>query len=443
MLRMTCFNVAHLSNSDEKALRSASEWIEEGARERISGFGWMRLPDGDVSDVVAVADWLRRFDSVVQVGIGGSSLGNLMLHQALLPPYFNERQDRGGPKFYMSDNLDGEENQAIWDLIDPSSTGFIVVSKSGLTLETMSNFSFFWEKLKEVLGSEASSRVIVITDSDQGLLRQFVRDTGCRSLSLPGDVGGRFSVLSSVGLLSAAALGVPVEALLDGARSMRDRICSLDSEKVSPAWMMAWNMFRQIEFKRTNTVFMPYGDRMERLSEWFCQLWAESLGKEGMGFTPQRALGAIDQHSQLQLYSQGPDDKCYIVLGVDPHDGYRLSIGEERSLEALSYIDGLSQEEILGHERRAVIAVLAGEGRPVFSISMERLDCRSLGELIFFFQYVTALTGRLMNIQPFDQPGVELGKKYANGLAGRDEDSPYVSLVQEVEDRHRTIDISF
>lgn len=443
MLRMTCFNVANLSDSDEKTLRSASEWIEVGARERISGFGWMRLPDVDVSEVIAAADWLSGFDSVVQVGIGGSSLGNLMLHQALLPPYFNERKNRGVPRFYMSDNLDGEENQAIWDLIDPSKTGFIVVSKSGLTLETMANFSFFWEKLKEELGAEASSRVVVITDSDQGLLRQFAKDTGCRSLSLPGDVGGRFSVLSSVGLLSAAALGVPVVDLLDGARSMREKICLSVSGTVNPAWMMAWNMFRQIEFKRTNTVFMPYGDRMERLSEWFCQLWAESLGKDGMGFTPQRALGAIDQHSQLQLYSQGPDDKCYIVLGVDPHHGYRLSIGEERSLEALSYINGLSQEEILGYERRAVVAVLAGEGRPVFSISMGKLDGRSLGGLIFFLQYVTALTGRLMNIQPFDQPGVELGKKYANGLAGRGEDSSYASLVQEVEDRHRTVDVSF
>lgn len=443
MLRMTCFNVADLSSSDEEALRSASEWVEVGAMERISGFGWMTLPDGDVSDIAAVADWLRKFESVVQVGIGGSSLGNLMLHQALLPPYFNERKDRGAPRFYMSDNLDGEENQAIWDLIDPSNTGFIVVSKSGLTLETMANFSFFWEKLKDRLGADASSRVVAITDSDQGLLRQFARETGCRSLSLPRDVGGRFSVLSSVGLLSAAALGVSVQELLDGARSMREKIRRSNSGATNPSWMMAWNMFRQIEFKRTNTVFMPYGDRMERLSEWFCQLWAESLGKEGMGFTPQRALGAIDQHSQLQLYSQGPDDKCYIVLGVDPHDGYRLKIGNERSLEALSYIDGLSQEEILGHERRAVVAVLAGEGRPVLSISIEKLDGRSLGGLIFFLQYVTALTGRLMRIQPFDQPGVELGKKYANGLAGRNEDSSYASLVREVEDRHRTIDVSF
>lgn len=443
MLKMSCFNVAKLSEGDCQALSSAAAWIETGSDERLSGFGWMRLPDEDISSILEASKWLRDFESVVQVGIGGSSLGNLMLHQALLPPYFNERTDRGGPRFYMADNLDGEENQAIWELVDPEKTGFIVVSKSGLTIETMANFSFFWEKLKERLGEAAASRVLVITDSDQGVLRRFAKDTGCRSLSLPGDVGGRFSVLSSVGLLSAATLGIDVQEILAGARDMKYRISTDVEESLNPAWVMAWNMFRQLDFHRTNTVFMPYGDRMERLSEWFCQLWAESLGKEGMGFTPQRALGAIDQHSQLQLYSQGPDDKCYIVLGIDSHTGDPLSIGSEPSLAELSYLNGLSQEEILGHERRAVVAVLAGEGKPVFSFSLNSLNCRSVGGLIFFLEYVTALTGRLMRIQPFDQPGVELGKKYANGLAGRGEDLSYASLVEEVEERHRTLDILF
>lgn len=443
MFRMTCYNVAGPSGSDEERILEAAEWIGAGVEEKLPGFGWVKLPDEDISLVLDTARWLRKFGSVIQVGIGGSSLGNLMLHQALLPPYYNERKDRKGPRFYMADNLDGDENRAIWDLVDPDDTGIIVVSKSGRTLETMANFLFFWEKLKNRLGSNAADRVVIVTDSKEGVLRQFICETGCRGLCLPGDVGGRFSVLSSVGLLSAATLGIDCEEIVKGAEAMRDFLLTERNIASNPAWTMACSMYHQLGLNRPTTVFMPYGDRMERLSEWFCQLWAESLGKNGMGFTPQRALGAIDQHSQLQLYSQGPDDKCYIVLGVKPNGGAPLHMEDQPSLSELSYLEGLTQETLLDHERRAVVAVLAGESKPVFSFMMGRLDGQSLGGLIFFLEYVTALTGRLMNIQPFDQPGVELGKKYAGGLAGRKEDSSYASLVLEVEERHRTFDISF
>ncbi|PIE53880.1 MAG: glucose-6-phosphate isomerase [Dethiosulfovibrio peptidovorans] len=440
MFSMTFFNGKIPSVEDRLKIKEAAHWIEQGMEERKEGFGWLWLPSEDPAVLLEVAQWLRSFNALVQVGIGGSSLGNLMLHQALLPPYYNElsTEQRGAPRFYMADNLDEEENQAIWNALDLDRSGFIVVSKSGRTLETMANFLFFWERLKDRLGPKAASRVVVITDQKAGLLRQFVLETGCRSLSLPRDVGGRYSVLSSVGLLSAAALGIDVRGLLMGASKAHDALLEKKDFDENPGWSLAWNLYRQLEMKRSTTVFMPYGDRMERLAEWFCQLWAESLGKEGMGFTPQRALGAVDQHSQLQLYSQGPDDKCYVVVGLEPRKSSPLKIGDELCLQELAYMGDLSQQELLSHERRAVMAVLAGEGKPVFSITMERLDARTLGGLIFFLEYVTALTGRLMNVQPFDQPGVELGKKFANGLAGRKEDQTYAEIVREVEERTLT-----
>jgi glucose-6-phosphate isomerase len=233
-------------------------------------------------------------------------------------------------------------------------------------------------------------------------------------------------------------LGINVEKLLEGASQVREALSDGRVPEDNLAWVMAWNLLYQMETGRSNTVFMPYGDRMERLSEWFCQLWAESLGKGGKGFSPLRALGAVDQHSQLQLYSQGPDDKAYIIMGVKPRGRFAIKGSIIPSLEELSFLDGLTQEDILDHERRAIVAVLAGENRPVFSITMDNLDERTMGGLIFFLEYLTALTGRLMEISPFDQPGVELGKKYANGLAGKKEDSCYVNLVQEVEERFRT-----
>ncbi|MCF4150839.1 glucose-6-phosphate isomerase [Dethiosulfovibrio sp. F2B] len=441
MFGATFFNGVASSSLNEKRLKEAATWIDQGVQNGLPGFGWVKLPDADIGSVLEIAKWLGKFGSIVQIGIGGSSLGNLMLHQALLPPYFNEmdRVERGDvPRFYMADNLDEGENHAIWNRIDPKDTAFIVVSKSGRTLETMGNFLLFWERMTEVLGEEASSRLVVITDAEDGLLRRFVKESGCRSLILPADVGGRYSVLSSVGLLSAAALGIDVEKLLEGASEVREGLFDGKASGDNLAWVMAWNLLYQMETGRSNTVFMPYGDRMERLSEWFCQLWAESLGKEGAGFTPLRALGAVDQHSQLQLYSQGPDDKAYIVLGVKPRGRFAIKGSIIPSLEELSFLDGLTQEDLLDHERRAIVAVLAGENRPVFSMTMDSLDERTLGGLIFFLEYLTALTGRLMDISPFDQPGVELGKKYANGLAGKKEDSCYVNLVQEVEERFRT-----
>ncbi|MEA3283750.1 MAG: glucose-6-phosphate isomerase [Synergistota bacterium] len=441
MLDAIFFNGVAPSSLSEDRLKEAVAWIDQGGQAGLPGFGWMKLPDADIGSVLEISEWLGKFDSIVQLGIGGSSLGNLMLHQALLPPYFNEmdRIERGDvPRFYMADNLDEGENEAIWNRIDPKDTAFIVVSKSGRTLETMGNFLLFWERMTEALGKEASSRLVVITDAEDGLLRRFVEESGCRSLILPADVGGRYSVLSSVGLLSAAALGIDVEKLLEGASEIREALSGDGVPGDNLAWVMAWNLLYQLETGRSNTVFMPYGDRMERLSEWFCQLWAESLGKGGTGFSPLRALGAVDQHSQLQLYSQGPDDKAYIILGVKPRGRFAIKGAIIPSLEELSFLDGLTQEDILDHERRAIVAVLAGENRPVFSMTMDSLDERTMGGLIFFLEYLTALTGRLMEISPFDQPGVELGKKYANGLAGKKEDSCYVNLVQEVEERFRT-----
>lgn len=441
MLDAIFFNGVAPSSLNEDRLKEAAAWIDQGGQAGLPGFGWMNLPDADIGSVLEISEWLGKFDSIVQLGIGGSSLGNLMLHQALLPPYFNEmdRIERGDvPRFYMADNLDEGENQAIWNRIDPKDTAFIVVSKSGRTLETMGNFLLFWERMTEALGKEASSRLVVITDAEDGLLRRFVKESGCRSLILPADVGGRYSVLSSVGLLSAAALGIDIEKLLEGASQVREALSDGRVPEDNLAWVMAWNLLYQLETGRSNTVFMPYGDRMERLSEWFCQLWAESLGKGGKGFSPLRALGAVDQHSQLQLYSQGPDDKAYIIMGVKPRGRFAIKGSIIPSLEELSFLDGLTQEDILDHERRAIVAVLAGENRPVFSITMDNLDERTMGGLIFFLEYLTALTGRLMEISPFDQPGVELGKKYANGLAGKKEDSCYVNLVQEVEERFRT-----
>jgi glucose-6-phosphate isomerase len=424
--------------SDLEALKPSFKegdaWLRSGAAEGREGFGWVNLPKRGVDDIQSLARWLATRESVVQIGIGGSALGNLMLHGALLPSYWNERPKakRGGPRFFMSDNVDPADNRAIWELIDPESAAIIVVSKSGSTAETASNFLFFWEKLRDTLGEAAArERVVVVTDKEKGILRPFVEETGCKSLILPEDVGGRFSVLTCVGLLSAWALGIDCKALLAGAAAMGESLSKADSVLDNPAWVLAGLSFLHMKKGRNMNVLMPYADALERFGEWFAQLWGESLGKDGQGSTPIRAIGAIDQHSQIQLYTSGPDDKFYTILTVaQGQKDITLPGAPEKAFEKLSYLYGKSMDGLRNFEAGATAAALSKAGRPVALLSIPVLDERRLGGLIQFYEYVTGLTGRLMRVDPFDQPGVEQGKNYTYGLMGR---SGFEAQAKEVE----------
>jgi glucose-6-phosphate isomerase len=413
--------------------KNGDAWLRKSALEGKEGFGWINLPKRNVDDIQTLSRWLSTRESIVQVGIGGSALGNLMLHGALLPPYWNELSEakRGGPRFFMSDNVDPAENRAIWELIDPASTAVIVVSKSGSTAETASNFLFFWEKLRDTLGEAAArERVVVVTDKEKGILRPFVDETGCKSLILPEDVGGRFSVLACVGLLSAWALGIDCKALLSGAAAMDESIAKAGSLLENPAWILAGLSYLHMKKNRNINVLMPYVDALERFCEWFAQLWGESIGKDGQGSTPMRALGSIDQHSQIQLYTSGPDDKLYTILTVaQGQKDIALPAAPEKAFEKLAYLYGKSMDELRNFEAFATAAALSKGGRPVVTLSIPSLDAYHLGGLIQFYEYVTGTMGYLMQVNPFDQPGVEQGKNYTYGLMGR---SGFENQAQEV-----------
>jgi glucose-6-phosphate isomerase len=242
-------------------------------------------------------------------------------------------------------------------------------------------------------------------------------------LEIPPSVGGRYSALSNCGLISAAALGADTTKLLAGAASMRKFIETewAETADTNPALCLAAiHRFHELN-GRPMAVLMPYSNRMETFSEWFAQLWGESVGKDGAGTTPVRALGAIDQHSQVQLYTAGPDDKLYTLINIgNRREEITLPQVGEESLASLSYLSGQRLGEMLGYEARSTAAALVKAGRPVVWIELNKLNEESLGALIFFYEYVTAVTGHLMGINPFDPPGVEQGKRYTYGLMGRD-----------------------
>lgn len=426
----------------ESACVAAEARLREGAERNESGFGWLRLPYADQEECRAVSRWLASFDAVVQIGIGGSALGTFMLAGALLHPFHNElpREKRGGPRLYVADNVDPGGLQAIWDVIDPAETVFVVASKSGSTAETMANFLWFYERLRNRLGEEAALvRILVLTDPEKGTLRSFVSETRCRTLPVPPSVGGRFSVLSCVGLAAAEAVGIDTESLLAGARAMDARIVGASGLADNPSWILAALHVLAFRDGRNMAVFMPYADGLRDFSEWFAQLWGESLGKANLGSTPVRALGAIDQHSQLQLYMSGPDDKLYTLVDVERHrPGLAIPAGGAESLAPLAYLAGKDFGEMLRVEARATASALVKAGRPLLWLQIPVLDAYRLGALIFLFEHVTACAGFLLGIDPFDQPGVEQGKRYIYGLMGR---NGFEDETTQVE-RHEAIMMS-
>ena len=424
----------------ETSLRQAESQLRIAAGSGLDGAGWIRLPYSDLEPVRRVAEKLSVFDSIVQVGIGGSALGNLMLNNAFQHPHHNElsRKERKAPRFYMADNPDPQSLAGIWDCIDPARTAFIVASKSGSTAETMAVFLWLFEALRESLGEEkAFGHFVFITDPEQGLLRQLASKGVLGILPVPKDVGGRFSVLSPVGLLSSMALGLPVNDVLEGARSLDGILKEAKGIWENPAWILAAQHTLHFRKGRPMAVLMPYADALERFAEWHAQLWGESLGKQGEGSTPVRALGAIDQHSQVQLYVEGPDDKLFTFLNVEKRgpDWY-IPESPLKELSRVNYLGNHSFDELLSAEARSTAAALKKAGKPAIWMEIPRIDGLRIGALIFLYEWVTALTGLLMEIDPFDQPGVEQGKRYTYGLMGR---AGYESDAAEVSKEFKEI----
>lgn len=379
------------------------------------GHGWLVLPDADLTLIKEAGEWLKSFDSIIQVGIGGSALGNLMLNQAILGDFFNEEINY--PKFYLADNPDPAKMTSIWNRVKNGSVALVGVSKSGKTLETMSQFLWFRDKMTSA-GIDADKSILVVTDPQNGVFRAFSKENKCRVLDLPNSVGGRYSVLSAVGLLSSYAMGIDIDALLFSAKAMREALFSAKNTE-NPACILAkLNCFHE-KSGRSMAVMMPYSSRMSFFAEWFAQLWGESLGKEGKGTTPVRFIGAIDQHSQVQLYTEGPDNKFFTIIKVKNHSQkVFVPTADSEVLSPLSYMCSVEVGDMLGMEALSTASSIIKSGRPLVWIEIEALNERTLGALIFFYEYMTALTGRMMGINPFDQPGVEQCKHYTYGLMG-------------------------
>lgn len=398
---------------------------------------WMDLPEHDPRPLLAYADEQRTWvHDVLVLGIGGSALGTTALATALLHPYHNllDRKARQGrPRLFVLDNVDPDQTAGLLELLDPRHTLVNVVSKSGSTAETAAAYLVLRGLLEEFFGSDPDprgavrSRLVFTTDPERGALREIASEEGITAFPVPPGVGGRFSVLSAVALLPAALCGIDVTALLAGARAMDQRISS-EPGVANPAGLFAAVQFLEyVHYGRNISVLMPYSARLPDLADWYRQLWAESLGKARdrhgrlvhVGPTPVKALGATDQHSQVQLYVEGPDDKIITFISVGDFD-HRVPIPAlHKDKDSLSYLGNHDLGELMAAELKATAWALARAGRPSLRIHVPRVDASCMGELFFMLEYAAAVMGELLDIDAFDQPGVEAGKRATYALMGR------------------------
>lgn len=371
-----------------------------------------------------------RFDDVVVVGMGGSALGTVALRDALLDPGWNELGDsaRGGrPRLHLLDNPDPDTVAGLLGRLDLARTVFNVVSKSGSTAETMALFLIVRERLREAVGpGRTADHLIVTTDPRRGALREVADEEGIRSLPVPEAVGGRFSVLSPVGMLPAALVGIDTGAVLEGAAAASER-CAGPGLPGNPAGTLATLLHAaDVDMGAPIQVFMPYADRLRGFAYWLQQLWAESLGKAagtdgqpaGTGPTPLPAFGAADQHSILQLLMEGPRDKVVILLARHAAERDLAVPRAFAGKEALSCLGGHTLSGLLDSERRATAEALRRAGRMNLTIAVDRVDAGTMGALFMLFQIAVVYAGALYGVDPLDQPGVELGKSLARGLLG-------------------------
>ncbi|MDR0882246.1 MAG: glucose-6-phosphate isomerase [Candidatus Adiutrix sp.] len=393
---------------------------------------FMNLPfqPDEVRKYQALADNLKKFDHLVVLGIGGSALGTRAVFNALKPlgPNSPAGGKRAHPRLLIADNIDPESFLALLEGLDIRKTAFNVISKSGATAETMSQFLIVYERLRHDLGKTAlKDHLIITTDPEGGVLRKIVDSQGLMSLPVPPGVGGRFSIMTAVGLAPLAVAGINIAEFLAGAGACQKEQTS--EVMANKAFLFAGlNWFLTTRKKRSSLVMMPYADSLSQVSDWFGQLWNESLGKGHLlsgreaatGQTAIKAVGATDQHSQLQLYMEGPKDKTICFLRAE---NFRQNLPIPRLFEEypeLAYLGGHSLGELLNYEQRGTARALAESGRPNLTLSMPQISPASLGYLMQMLEVATVVSGALYKIDPLDQPGVELGKKYTYGLMGRD-----------------------
>jgi glucose-6-phosphate isomerase len=402
---------------------------------------FLNLPS-DIASVKEIENFVQslnvEYENIIITGIGGSSLGVQAIYQSLLSFYHNINKK---PQFFFLENVDPEIVAEFYDNIDLKRSVSIIITKSGSTAETMSQFMILKDRMEKSGADKISERIILITDPEKGDLLKIGKKEGYKIFHIPQNVGGRFSILTPIGLLSAELLGISSRKILNGANDIIKRITNKDIFK-NPAAISAIILLEFYKRGRNIFVLFPYSSKLYLAADWFRQLWAESLGKRenlkgeiiNWGQTPVKSLGVVDQHSQVQLYIEGPDDKIIGFMEVENKNG-DIEIPEIlKEFSATSYLGGHKISELIDSEKKGTEFALAKNGKPSFTYLFKDISPESIGAFFLLMEMQTAIAGEILGINTYNQPGVELGKKLTYGFLKREGyDLSLIDNLQKIE----------
>ena len=370
-----------------------------------------------------------RFENVLVLGIGGSALGGIAVTEALLKPYWNmlsTEQRNNHPRIFFLDNIDPDTISGLLDILDLKKTLVNVITKSGDTAETMSQFMVIKTLMQEALGDDYRKNIVATTDKKMGILRQLADQEGYKIFYVPDDIGGRFSVFSSVGLVPFALVGLDIDKIINGIKDIDLELKNTDIHQNIAAQFALIHYLMDTKKNKRSTVLMPYSSRLKYIPDWYVQLIAESLGKKynrlgepvNIGLTPIKAFGATAQHTKLQLFNEGPNDKVITFIRVREFDN-TLEIPKIFEYTGIGYLGGKTINDLLRAEMYSTRVSLADNQRPSLTITIDKIDEYHIAQLLYMLEVQTAIAGELYNINAFDQPGVEQVKDYMYALMGR------------------------
>jgi len=418
-----------------RCIRGALAGFRRQSEQGLYGFPHLPFQATLIRSVRAWAEGVRgTFDTVCVVGIGGSALGAWALDCGMRGPHpVQGAFTAAHPRLVILDNVDPAFVEAALDSMNPRKTLVLVIAKSGSTAETVATFLIVRKWLREAIGRKAAQRIVAVTSEGQGDLAALAAREEYRTFPIPANVGGRFSVLSAVGLVPAALIGIDIGKLTRGAAAMTHACWREDLAENTALRAALYHWLLWTRKNKPIQVAFPYANRLWGTAFWFRQLWAESLGKartrQGeevhVGQTPVAALGTTDQHSQVQLYIEGPNDKVFTFWALESFGAAGRIPREKLGLDAFDALGGQSLAALIDAERRATAAAMTEAGRPNCTFTLAKLDEEHLGAFLQLLEFETAFMGELLDINAFDQAGVELGKKLTYGLMGRAGYEPY------------------
>ncbi len=439
------FNIASKVEKSIQDNKNIIDIIKQGDCSNMLGWKCLTTNQDDVvKDIKEYCDEVRdKFEDFIVLGVGGSALGAKAIFNTLCPCTYNslDKTKRRGPKFYVLDNIDPIEINEIIDNINISKTLVNVVSKSGTTTESMAQFLTFWNLLVKAVGEDkAREHIVYTTDKEKGLLCKLAEEYKIKSFCIPSGVGGRFSVLSPVGLLPACMLGVDISALLQGARDAQVA-CEQDAEN-NIAFKKAVLEYELNKIGINMVVTMPYTSKLKEYSYWYAQLLGESIGKEvnragekvKCGLTPVSALGATDQHSQLQLYMEGPHDKLLVCVRVKDFKQKCENVSDAFNMPELAHLKNFEFGKLINTERKSTLCGLESGGIPYMEVEVSDISAYTLGELFMLNMYEIAFLGELYNVDAYNQPGVEYGKRATLANLGVEKYKEYLDVCKFISD---------